>query len=105
MTEGAKNFSTAKARPFASKTMVVLTDGVQNSRTIDPISAARQLVANNPLTIHTNSFGSGANKSVMQEVARIGNGRYYDVEEGDSETLTLVFQHIVNNLPTILIQE
>ncbi len=104
MTEGAKNFSDSKARPFASKTMVVLTDGVQNSSTIDPVSAARQLVANNPLTIHTISFGSGANKDVMQEVARIGNGRYYDVEEGDSETLTLVFQHIVNNLPTILIQ-
>ena len=104
MTEGAKNFSTSKARPFASKTMVVLTDGVQNSSTIDPISAAKQLVANNPLTIHTISFGTGANKNVMREVARIGNGRYYDVEEGDSETLTLVFQHIVNNLPTILIQ-
>lgn len=104
MTEGVKNFSTSKARPFASKTMVVLTDGVQSSSTIDPISAAKQLVANNPLTIHTISFGTGANKDVMREVARIGNGRYYDVEEGDSETLTLVFQHIVNNLPTILVQ-
>jgi Ca-activated chloride channel homolog len=104
MTEGVKNFSSTVTRPFASKTMVVLTDGYENAGPIGAVNAAKQITAGNNVTIHTITFGKGANKTLMSSVAKIGNGRFYDVEEGDTETLTAVFQDIVNNLPTILIQ-
>lgn len=103
MTEGVKNFATSKARPFSSKTMVVLTDGYENSGRIGAVAAAKQITAGN-VTIHTITFGQGANTSLMKQVAQIGNGRFYDVDGGDAETLTAVFQDIVNNLPTILVQ-
>ena len=103
MTEGVKNFATSKARPFSSKTMVVLTDGYENSGPIGAVVAAKQITAGN-VTIHTITFGQGANTSLMKQVAQIGNGRFYDVDGGDAETLTAVFQDIVNNLPTILVQ-
>ncbi len=103
MTEGFKNFATSKARPFSSKTMVVLTDGYENSGPIGAVAAAKQITAGN-VTIHTITFGQGANTSLMKQVAQIGNGRFYDVDGGDAETLTAVFQDIVNNLPTILVQ-
>ena len=104
MTEGVKNFSSTVTRPFASKTMVVLTDGYENAGPIGAVNAAKQITAGNNVTIHTITFGKGANTTLMAEVAKIGNGRFYDVEEGDTETLTAVFQDIVNNLPTILVQ-
>ena len=104
MTEGVKNFSSTVTRPFASKTMVVLTDGYENAGPIGAVDAAKQITAGNNVTIHTITFGKGANKTLMADVSKIGNGRFYDVEEGDTETLTAVFQDIVNNLPTILIQ-
>jgi len=103
MIEGVKNFSSSITRPFASKTMVVLTDGYENSGKIGAVEAAKQITAGK-VTIHTITFGTGANTVLMKEVAKIGNGRFYDVEGGDTETLTAVFQDIVNNLPTILVQ-
>lgn len=103
MTEAVKNFATSKARPFSSKTMVVLTDGYENAGSIGAVAAAKQITAGN-VTIHTITFGKGANTSLMKQVAQIGNGRFYDVDGGDSEALTAVFQDIVNNLPTILVQ-
>ena len=104
MTEGVKNFSSTVTRPFASKTMVVLTDGYENAGPIGAVNAAKQITAGNNVTIHTITFGTGANTTLMAEVAKIGNGRFYNVEEGDTETLKAVFQDIVNNLPTILVQ-
>ncbi|MCY2983609.1 MAG: VWA domain-containing protein [Planctomycetota bacterium] len=103
MTEGVKNFATSKARPFSSKTMVVLTDGYENSGSIGAVAAAKQITTGN-VTIHTITFGKNANTSLMKQVAQIGNGRFYDVDGGDAATLTAVFQDIVNNLPTILVQ-
>lgn len=103
MTEGAKNFSESITRPFAAKTMVVLTDGIENAGPITSVAAAQQITAGK-VTIHTITFGTGANDQLMQDVARIGNGRSYNVERGDTESLTAVFQDIVNNLPTILVQ-
>ena len=103
MTLGVKNFATSKARPFSSKTMVVLTDGYENSGSIGAVAAAKQITAGK-VTIHTITFGQDANSTLMQEVAKIGNGRFYNVDGGDAASLTAVFQDIVNNLPTILVQ-
>lgn len=99
MQSGISGLIHARARPFAAKTMVVMTDGIQN-RTPWAQDIARGLVAGNLLTIHTVTFGEGANQADMQEVAGIGGGRHYHAATG--EDLVQIFQEIANNLPTML---
>ena len=93
------NFSGAAARPFAEKTIVVMTDGVNNQNP-DPVTATQQIIGDNAVTIHTVTFTNGADRTVMQEVAEIGGGKAYHANDGDA--LIEIFEEIANNLPTIL---
>ena len=52
------------ARPFASKTIVVLTDGVSNSGE-DPVSAVENIVGSNLISVHTVTFTPGADQTAM----------------------------------------
>ncbi|TWU67351.1 von Willebrand factor type A domain protein [Crateriforma conspicua] len=99
MREGIKHFQHANARPFASKTMVVMTDGNHNTGE-DPLDVAREFASTYNMTIHTVTFGSDANQSDMHDVAAACNGKHYHAESG--EQLIEVFQEIANNLPTLL---
>ena len=87
------------ARPFAAKTIVILTDG-ENNRTPYPEDVAAQIIANNNVTIHTVTFTAGADQQAMAEVAAIGGGTHYHADDGES--LIAIFEEIANNLPTIL---
>lgn len=99
MQQGIQALIDGRARPFAAKTMVVMTDGMENqSPWAGPI--AQGLVANNLLTIHTVTFGEGADQATMQNVAAIGGGKHYHAATGAD--LVQIFEEIANNLPTIL---
>ncbi|MFT5299779.1 MAG: hypothetical protein ACI87E_003296 [Mariniblastus sp.] len=87
------------ARPFAAKTIVVLTDG-ENNAGEDPETAVDNIVAQHAVTIHTVTFSFGADKEAMEAVAEAGHGRHYHADEG--EALVEIFEEIANNLPTIL---
>jgi hypothetical protein len=89
------------ARPFAAKTLVVMTDGIHNTGA-DPVTVARNIVASHDVTIHTVTFGDGADQSRMQRVAEIGGGEHYHADDGDE--LQAIFEEIANNLPTIITQ-
>lgn len=99
-----KNVSTNPlARPYAAKTIVVLTDGIHNTGTMRPPAMATQLINDYNVVIHTVTFSKGvpdSSKNEMKEVARIGSGRHYHADTG--EDLVRVFQEIANNLPTII---
>ncbi|WP_286177995.1 vWA domain-containing protein [Rhodopirellula sp. JC639] len=99
MQEGIEGLIHSRARPFAAKTMVVMTDGNQN-QTPWAENVAQSLVNEYLLTIHTVTFGDGANQQDMREVAAIGGGKHYHAATG--EDLVRIFQEIANNLPTIL---
>ncbi|KLU04089.1 hypothetical protein RISK_003675 [Rhodopirellula islandica] len=99
MTSGATSFTHQNARPYASKTMVVMTDGIHNYGTA-PNTIARNLMSSENLNIQTVTFGSGANQATMQEVAVTGLGKHYHADSGDE--LVEAFEEIANNLPTIL---
>jgi hypothetical protein len=99
MNEGIKTLLAGEARPFASKTMVVMTDGIHN-RGVSPVSVASNLMSTYNLTIHTVTFGSGADQQRMKQVANIGGGNHYHAASGAE--LVEVFQEIANNLPTLL---
>ena len=99
--EGFVTLVDTVARPFAAKTMVVMTDGIHNTG-IQPDEVAEQLVYSNDLLIHTITFGPSADQELMQEVASIGGGNHYHASDADE--LVSVFEEIANNLPTILIE-
>ncbi|MEM7312243.1 MAG: VWA domain-containing protein [Planctomycetota bacterium] len=101
MLTGSAALTGASARPMAAKTMIVMTDGMHNYGT-DPATAATQMVASYNVTIHTVTFGGGADQSTMQEVAAIGGGNHYHAD--DTSELVEVFEEIANNLPTIVTQ-
>lgn len=101
ISTGMDTLTGASARPFAAKTMVVMTDGIHNSGQ-SPIDAAEDAVAELDVTIHTVTFGSGADQSIMQEVAEIGGGQHYHANSGAE--LREVFETIANNLPTLIVE-
>lgn len=89
------------SRPFAAKTIILMTDGIHNSGT-SPITAATSIAAQYNVTIHTVTFGPGADQATMQTVANIGGGLHYHANT--SEELLSVFEQIANNLPTLITQ-
>lgn len=99
MEEGIDALLAEEARPFAAKTMVVLTDGVHNTGT-SPITVAQNFMNNYLLTIHTVTFGEGADQDLMAQLATVGGGKHYHAANGDQ--LIAIFEEIANNLPTIL---
>jgi hypothetical protein len=101
MSTGAPALFAGSARPLAAKTMIVMTDGQHNTGT-SPDTVASQLVASYNVTIHTVTFGGGADQALMQTVASIGGGNHYHAD--DVTELVEVFEEIANNLPTIVTQ-
>ena len=107
MDVGAKSIMDHNANPnarfFAAKTIIVLTDGEQTVGSTMPSTMAAQLVNQYNIVIHTITFSasvSDESKDEMREVARIGGGQYYHVDDGAD--LIPVFEEIANNLPTII---
>lgn len=89
------------ARPFAAKTIVVLTDGENNGRS-DPVTVTEDMVEEDPITVHSVTFATDneSAKQDMEDVATAGNGMHYHADTGPD--LIEIFQEIANNLPTIL---
>jgi len=99
MEAGLPALTSGNARPYAAKTMVVMTDGNEN-RGPNSLQVARDIVADLPVTIHTVTFGSGADQNAMRKVAAAGGGKHYHAADGAQ--LKTIFEEIANNLPTIL---
>lgn len=94
----------ARSRPFAAKTIVVLTDG-NNTVGDNPVNVARDELATEDVIVHTITFTPGvsdAGKEAMADVAEFGRGRHYHTDSGAA--LARIFEEIANNLPTILTQ-
>ena len=96
--EGIKVLTGKKTRPFAVKTMIVLTDGIHNSGP-EPIISAR-VAATKDIVIHTITFSSDADINRMEAVAAATGGRHFHAPtEAD---LTKIFKEIASTLPVLL---
>jgi hypothetical protein len=69
------------ARPYAAKTMVVMTDGMHNTG-IDPVDVAETIAATSKVTIHSVTFTDGADQARMRSVAAVGGGSHYHAADG-----------------------
>ena len=87
------------ARPFAAKSIVILTDGV-NTDGEEPETVVQRLVKSNQIIIDTVTFTPEADTDAMIAVANAGNGKHYHDDDGTA--LVQIFEEIANNLPTIL---
>ena len=88
----------ARARPFAVKTMVLMTDGRKN-RGIEPVISARR-AANENITIHTVTFSDEADFARMRAVATATGGEHFHAP--DAATLERIFRQIASTLPVLL---
>ena len=88
----------ATARPFAYKTMVLMTDGNWNAGR-DPVLAAYDAAAED-IVIHTITFADEANQADMQAVAAATGGNHYHAP--DAATLIAIFREIALTLPVVL---
>lgn len=98
LRKGIEAISGDRARPFAMKTIVLMTDGLHNLG-VEPAIVAREAAAQN-ITVHTISFSPGADQVRMRRVASITGGEHY---HADSEAdLSSVFREIARTLPVLL---
>ncbi len=88
------------ARPFAAKTIIVLTDGQNNDGSVNLGTFTRDLIGSDNVTVHSMTFTPGAAQQPMIDVATYGRGKHYHADDGAN--LISDFEEIANNLPTIL---
>lgn len=86
------------ARPWASRVMIVMTDGIWTAG-IDPAVTA-QAAAAEQIIIYTITFSNEADQTKMQQVATIGGGKHFHATNGTE--LTDAFKAIAERLPTLL---
>ena len=86
------------SRSWASRVMIVLTDGIHNIGT-DPLYAAQQAAAQNIL-IFTVTFSVEADIARMQQVAAAGSGKHFHAVDGSQ--LAAAFEEIAHSLPTLI---
>jgi hypothetical protein len=88
----------ARVRPFALRTMVVMTDGRHNTGP-EPVIAARRAATEN-ITIHTVTFSADADFDRMRAVANATGGQHFHAPDADA--LEQIFREIASTLPVML---
>lgn len=86
----------ALARPFAEKTVILMTDGIHNTG-VSPDVVARGMRG---ITVHTITFSPDANRSLMREVARITGGTH--IHADNNAQLREAFAEMARQLAVVL---
>ncbi len=95
---GIEALTNRRARRYAVKTMVLMTDGLHNSGH-EPIVSAREAARRN-ITINTVTFGDDADVRRMRDVAEATGGQHFHAPT--PEALEEVFREIASTLPVML---
>jgi Ca-activated chloride channel family protein len=66
------------ATPAKLKHMILLTDGISSPGDFEGIA---QQMASNKMTVSTVAVGEGSDTTLLEEIARVGKGRYYLTED------------------------
>jgi Ca-activated chloride channel homolog len=96
--EGIKVLTGKKTRPFAVKTMIVMTDGIHNLGP-EPVLSA-QNAAKKDIIIHSITFSSDADIPRMRAVAAATGGQHFHAP--DAKELLRIFKEIASTLPVLL---
>ncbi len=96
---GITALTDANSRPFARKTMILMTDGHRTAGGDPVISAAA--AADENIIIHTITYGAGANQGDMQAVANATGGRSYHAP--DEASLENIFRELALSISVTFI--
>lgn len=88
----------AQSRPYADKIIVLMTDGIQN-RPPDAETVVPTILDRNQI-VYTISFGSGANQSLMRDIADQTGGQHYHAPNGNA--LIAIFEEIGRTVGVVL---
>lgn len=100
LRQGIREITSPRTRPFAIKTIVLMTDGLQNTG-VEPAVVARQAAAQE-IVVHTISFSAGADQTRMRQVADITGGKHFHADT--AADLAASFREIARTLPVLLTQ-
>jgi Flp pilus assembly protein TadG len=100
LDDGARVLTGPKARPFAAKTMILMTDGLQNQGR--PALQSAQDAAKLGIVIHTITFSADADQPSMQAVAVATGGKHFHAPDG--ATLVTILQEIANTTPVLIVE-
>jgi Mg-chelatase subunit ChlD len=96
LREGVRALDTA--RPFAVKTIVLMTDGRHNLG-VAPEAIVPDAIAADA-TVHTVTFSPNADIARMQAIAARANGRSFHADT--AADLTAAFREIARTLPVLV---
>jgi len=96
---GFPSLISSMGRPYAAKTVLVLTDGHNNSGS-NPESVTQDILDDYNATFDAVTVSDGADQSLMEGIAELGGGDHYHADN-EAELVT-IFEEIANNLPTII---
>ncbi|MFO0264029.1 MAG: vWA domain-containing protein [Planctomycetota bacterium] len=85
-------------RAFASKIMVLMTDGIRTAG-VNPVPSATTL-GGQGVIIYTVTFSAEADQATMKSIAAAGNGMHFHAPTGAA--LQSAFETIARSIPTII---
>ena len=100
LAESFGSLYSSLGRPYAAKTIVVLTDGQNNAGGEVILEEVDRILADHNVVIHTVTFSPGADQTTMTQVAARGGGKHFHAN--DTSELVAIFEEIANNLPTLI---
>jgi Mg-chelatase subunit ChlD len=98
LDDGIKVLTGGKTRPFAVKTIILMTDGIHNLGP-EPVISARN-AAGEDIIVHTITFSSDADIRRMRDVAAAAGGKHFHAP--NAEELVKIFKEIAATLPVLL---
>jgi hypothetical protein len=108
ITRGTEALTSASARPFAAKTMVLMSDGAANepggcgsagcAQAFNAAVNAAVQAASQDIIIHTVTYGE-ANPGLMEDIAEATGGNHYIAP--DEASLQDIFEEIALTLPVV----
>jgi hypothetical protein len=98
LDSGIQVFNGDSVRPFAVKTIILMTDGIHNLGP-EPILSAQNAAAQD-IVVHTITFSSDADIPRMQDVAAASGGKHFHAP--DAQELVKIFKEIAATLPVLL---
>jgi Mg-chelatase subunit ChlD len=100
LSRGVTALSGSGARTYASKVIVLMTDGIRTPGLgADPVTVATS-AASKGIIIFTVTFSTEADQTGMKAVAVAGSGQHFHADTAAS--LATVLQNIVRILPTVI---
>jgi Mg-chelatase subunit ChlD len=97
LDQGIKVLTGTKVRPFAVKTIILMTDGIHNLGA-EPVNSAKT-AATKDITIHTITFSDDADITRMKAVAAAAGGKHFHATT--QSELTKIFKDIAATLPVL----